>query len=79
MGSRYLLHSTHNLYFTTTTVVGWVDIFTRQIYRDILYQSWTYCREKKGLRIHAYVIMTNHIHMIVSSEEVPLQGIFRDF
>ena len=31
--------------------------------------SLDYCSIHKGLRVHAYVIMTSHINMILSSEE----------
>ena len=34
---------------------------------------------KKGLVIHAWVIMTNHVHMIISRKGViPLEDIMRD-
>lgn len=39
-----------------------------------------FCQANKGLRIHAYVIMSNHIHMVVSAEDSRmLTNIFRDF
>ena len=53
----------------TFTVVGWVDLFIRNSYRDCILDSFTYCNKNKGLRIHAYVIMTSHIHLIASAQE----------
>jgi putative transposase len=67
-----------DLYFATMTIVGWLDVFTRDDYRQILYDSWNYCWKQKGLRIHAYVIMTNHVHWIVSTEGEKLSAIMRD-
>ncbi|HEY9165412.1 MAG TPA: transposase [Candidatus Kryptonia bacterium] len=32
----------------------------------------------KGLRIHGYVIMPNHVHAVLSSEKAILSGIVRD-
>jgi REP element-mobilizing transposase RayT len=32
----------------------------------------------KGLEIFSWVIMTNHVHLIVSSNKDPLENIFRD-
>ena len=56
-----------------------MDIFTRNVYKDILIESWKFCQQKKGLLIHAYVIMTNHVHMIISKNtDVLLEAIMRD-
>ncbi|MEM7509417.1 MAG: transposase [Bacteroidota bacterium] len=79
MSSRYTFHPDHSLYFTTFTVVEWLDVFTRPIYREILYDSFKYCIREKGLQIHAYVIMTNHLHLIISSKGEELSAIVRDF
>lgn len=57
-----------NLFFTTATVVAWTDIFTRSQYRDLLYESWDFARRIDRFKLHAYVIMTNHIHLIASGD-----------
>jgi len=49
-------------------VVGWIDIFTRQSYRDVVVDSFNFCRTNKQLKIHAWVIMSNHLHCILSSD-----------
>ena len=36
------------IYFVTSTVVGWADIFTRDIYRDILLNSFRFCQKTKA-------------------------------
>ncbi len=54
-------------HFLTFQVVDWVDIFTRQIYRDIILESFEFCRKEKGLLLNGYVIMSNHVHAIVQS------------
>ena len=74
-------HNTDDeLYFITLTVVEWVDVFTRKEYKDFLIDNLRHCQENKGLQIYAYVIMTNHIHMIARSEEgKKLSDIIRDF
>ena len=61
------------------TVVDWVDVFIRLEYNKILDASLNYCIQNKGLRVHAYVYMTSHLHLIVTSEGVALQDIIRDF
>lgn len=34
---------TRELYFSTTTVVDWVDVFTRPAYKHIIVESLKYC------------------------------------
>ena len=68
------------VYFVTDTVVDWVDIFTRPIYRHIIIESLEYCQKEKGLIIYAWVLMTNHMHMIAGSHgENKIPDILRDF
>ncbi len=66
-------------YFLTFSVVGWIDIFSRQRYRDIILDSFRYCQEHKGLKVTAWVIMTNHIHAIWTTEGHSISDVIRDF
>ena len=68
MANRYKTRDNHGLYFVTFTVVGWVDLFIRRAYKDCLIDSLKYCSKEKGLKVHAYVTMTSHLHLIVSTE-----------
>ena len=71
---------TKDLYFMTDTVVDWVDIFTRPTYKHIVVESLQYCQEHKGLIIYAWVLMSNHLHTIVGTEEgIKVGDIWRDF
>ena len=80
MGSRYKIRDKEGLFFVTFTVTGWVDLFIRNEYRDCLMESFQYCIKTKGLRLHAYVLMTSHLHAIVSSQEGhDLVSTIRDF
>lgn len=79
MSNAYRIANQKAAYFLTFQVVGWVDVFTRKIYRDIVIESLKYCQSNKGLYIYAYVIMSNHIHLIVSRENGDLSGFVRDF
>lgn len=78
MSEKYKVIDSSTPTFITLTLVGWVDLFNRKIYTDILDESLTFCIENKGLKIHAYVYMTSHIHLIVSSDN-RIQEIIRDF
>jgi len=72
----------NSIYFLTITVVDWVDIFTREDYRQIIVDSLKYCQKEKGLEIYAWCLMTNHLHMIAAGKEngqFTLSDILRDF
>lgn len=75
----YKIRNQGALYFMTFTVVGWIDLFSRKIYRDILLKNMQHCREHKGLKIGAYVIMSNHIHVIWQSGKGKMSDVLRDF
>jgi REP element-mobilizing transposase RayT len=77
---RYRILDQQGLNYITCTVVGWVDVFTRASYRDIIIDSLSYCRKAKGLQLFAYVLMSNHLHLIVKADgEQKLSAILRDF
>lgn len=75
----YKIRNQSGLYFMTFTVVGWIDIFSRKVYRDLFVKNMMYCREHKGLSVGAYVIMTNHAHLIWRSGTGKLSDTLRDF
>ena len=78
MSRKYKFGDTDKLYFVTYTVVNWIDVFIREEYRQVLLDSWEYCKQHKGLEIYAYCIMTSHVHMIIGSNDKPLADIMRD-
>jgi putative transposase len=68
------------LYFLTMTIVDWVDIFTRPVYKHIIVEALKFCQERKGLKLYAWVLMSNHLHLIAAAEESKtLSNILRDF
>jgi putative transposase len=64
--TKYRFAEKEGIYFTTSTVVGWADVFTRDIYRDIVLERIRFCQQNQGLAIHAWVLITNHLHLICS-------------
>ena len=77
----YIITDQYATYFVTMTTIGWIDLFTRVEIRDILIKSLQYCQQHKGLIVNAYVIMSNHIHIIWRANEASegLSNIMRDF
>src|ERR1700761_4133048 len=78
MSHKYKFHDQERPYFVTFSVIRWIDVFTRREYKDILVDSFKYCIEKKGLRLYAWVIMSNHVHLIIGTNGKPMQDILRD-
>lgn len=78
MPEAYQIKDQFALYFLTPTIVFWLDIFTRKEYRDIVIDSLKYCRKHKHLEIFGYVIMSNHLHLIVRSKNGTLSDTIRD-
>lgn len=52
------------MHFLTFTVIDWVDVFTRKEFKLEIVDSMNYCIREKGLIIYAWVIMSNHVHVI---------------
>jgi putative transposase len=78
MSSKYKVGEDATPHFVTFTVVGWIDVFSRELYKEILVNSLKYCAESKGMILHAWVVMTNHVHLIISSQANKIEYIVRD-
>ena len=66
------------MYVISFATVHWIDVFTRNEYRDELVKSFKYCQQNKGLEIFAWCIMPSHVHLIISSHVKLLEDIVRD-
>lgn len=78
MPTGYQINDQEGLYFVTFQIVQWIDIFTRQRYRDLFVESLIYAQKEKGLQVYGYVIMSNHVHLILKSSEGELSNTIRD-
>jgi REP element-mobilizing transposase RayT len=79
MSKAYKITEQDELHYPTFQVVRWVDIFTRQLYRDIVLDSLRFCQKHKGLEIYAYVVMSNHLHLLIRSQQARLSDTIREF
>ena len=80
MSEKYKVANIRSVHFVTITIIDWVDLLTRPTYKHIIMDSLKYCQQNKGLKIYAYVIMTSHLHFIVSSKEgFTIPETIRDF
>lgn len=65
MSRNYKFHNPEGVYFVSFAVIEWLDVFTRNEYKNILIESLHYCQSEK--EIFAWCIMTNHMHLIFRS------------
>lgn len=79
MSRKYKAVNPDGTYFITCTIVDWISLLNRPVYKHIIIDSLNFCIKSKGLEVYGYVIMENHIHLIVSATEGNLPGIVRDF
>ncbi|HMI79916.1 MAG TPA: transposase, partial [Ferruginibacter sp.] len=76
---KYKTGDDEQAHFITFSVVEWIDALTRNEYKDIITESLAYCIKEKGLRLHAWIIMPNHVHLIMSARrEFMISHILRD-
>lgn len=68
MSEKYKVRAPEGIYFMTVTVIDWIDLLARPVYKDIIVQSLRYCQEAKGLNVYASVIMSSHFHAIVRGQ-----------
>jgi putative transposase len=69
MSTKYKVRNNELAHFVTFSVVNWIDALTRPDYKEIILESLQYCSKEKGLILHAWVIMSNHVHLIISAKE----------
>ena len=75
----YIIRNQSKAHFITATVVDWVDVFSRKAYRDCIIESLDFCIKNKGMILYGFVIMSNHIHLIIQSDKNKLSDLIRDF
>lgn len=77
---RYTIQNNDAIHFVTFTIVVWLDLFSRPAYKHIIIDSLNHCIKERGLVIYGWVIMTSHIHLLITSQNgESLSDIIRDF
>ena len=68
--SRYKIVEPTHPHFLTCTILNWLPLFTRKESVDILIQSFKYLQVEDNFKLHAYVVLENHIHLVASSDDI---------
>ena len=67
--SRYKFTEPDKPHFMTVTVLHWIPVFTRPETVSILLDSLRHLMSQ-GMKVHAYVILENHLHLLAQSPEL---------
>ncbi|SDM09989.1 REP element-mobilizing transposase RayT [Catalinimonas alkaloidigena] len=79
MPSKYAIRDHQAPHFITFATVRWIDALSRPYQKEVVLDSLRYCQQHKGLRLFAYVIMSNHVHLIAAAaDNFSLSNILRD-
>ena len=54
MSTKYSFNDSNLLHFVTFSVIDWIDVFTRVIYKDFLIDSIRYCQKNIGLELYGW-------------------------
>ena len=68
--SRYKIYEPTHPHFVTCTILHWLPLFTRKESVDIIIQCLKYLQQNDGLKLYAYVVLENHLHMVVQSDDI---------
>ena len=68
--SRYKIYEPTHPHFVTCTILHWLPIFTRKESVQIILDCLKFLQEKDELKLYAYVVLENHLHMVVQSNDL---------
>ncbi len=68
--SRYKVYEPTAPHFITCTILHWIPIFTRTATTDIIFASFKHLQKSDKLKIYAYVILENHLHLVAESDDI---------
>jgi len=69
-----------NLYFFTATINQWIPLLKDDSFKTIITDSLSFLVKNGRVKVYAFVIMTNHIHLIwLINENHNLSDVQRDF
>ena len=68
--SRYKVYELTHPHFVTCTILHWLPIFTRKESVQIVIDCLKFLQEKDNLKLYAYVVFENHLHMVVQSNDL---------
>jgi putative transposase len=68
--SKYKIYEPTHPHFITCTILHWIPIFTNKKSVEIIIESLKYLQKADNMKIYAYVILENHLHLVASSDDI---------
>ena len=68
--TRYRFADGRQPHFLTSTIVGWLPVFTRAETVQIVLDSWRFLQQHQRLVLYGYVILENHLHWIAAADDL---------
>lgn len=75
-------YSFHAAQFFTATIYEWQPLLHDDLYKNIIIESLQFLVSKKRIELNAFVIMSNHIHLIQAMNDFTpsaIQGSFMKY
>lgn len=54
-------------YFVTFNTIGWVDVFIRPVYKQVIVHSLNHFIRQQQLSVYGWCLMTNHLHLAMQT------------
>jgi len=55
-----------NTYFFTATINSWQNLLQKDEHKQMVINSLEYCVNVKRIHLHAFVLMPNHVHLLLT-------------
>ena len=68
--SRYKIYEKNAPHFQTCTINEWKPLFTRPATTQIILDSFSYRQQHENFKLYAYVILENHLHCIIQTDNL---------
>ena len=69
--TRYRIIEPKQPHFITCTVLHWLPVFTRPSSVQIIVDCLNHLKKSDELKLYGFVILENHLHLIISSDDLP--------
>ncbi|MCB9252083.1 MAG: transposase [Flavobacteriales bacterium] len=77
---QYQIRNQNGIHFLSLTVVKGIDLFTLKENSFVIVDSLNYCSNHKNLEIFAWIILSNHVHLVCKvNAPHKLSDFLRDF
>ena len=68
--SRYKIIESGKTYFITSSVINWLSLFAMPAVAGIIIDSLNFLQQQQRIKIHAWVLMETHFHLIATSANI---------